>query len=377
MRQRVLIVGKLDSVHVARWLSQFKEEEIDFFLFPSSPHRRAHNSVKGLLAGDSVASFKTVRFLWFFGAPAWLADKFLGNLLRATVLKMVIKRLKPSVLHALELQNAGYLVERCLGGTQNNKGAMRLIVTNYGSDIYWFARFPKHREKLARLLALADIYSCECERDVLLARELGFSGEVMPVFPNAGGFSKKELGIPIVAPGDRWTIAVKGYEGWVGRAATALDGILSIARSLESYTIELYSCNHKTIRKARKIRRETNLDIHCWPKGRLSHSQMLEMFRRSIVYVGISESDGISTSLLEAMACGAIPVQTSSSCCDEWFSSSGIRVSEISPQVIGEAILQALELAQNPSNALNNRRIILEKASEERVKAAALGYYRK
>jgi glycosyltransferase involved in cell wall biosynthesis len=46
---------------------------------------------------------------------------------------------------------------------------------------------------------------------------------------------------------------------------------------------------------------------------------MIEMFGNSVAYVGASRSDGISTSVLEAMSAGAIPIQTSSSCAAEWF----------------------------------------------------------
>ena len=46
---------------------------------------------------------------------------------------------------------------------------------------------------------------------------------------------------------------------------------------------------------------------------------MLRMFARSRVYLGVSVSDAISTSALEAMAMGAFPIQTNTSCCDEWF----------------------------------------------------------
>jgi len=49
---------------------------------------------------------------------------------------------------------------------------------------------------------------------------------------------------------------------------------------------------------------------------------MLELFARSRIYIGISESDAISTSMLEAMSCGAFPIQTDTSCADEWISSA-------------------------------------------------------
>jgi len=38
-RKRILIVAMLDSVHTFRWLSQFKDSEIDFIIFPSKKHK--------------------------------------------------------------------------------------------------------------------------------------------------------------------------------------------------------------------------------------------------------------------------------------------------------------------------------------------------
>ena len=50
-----------------------------------------------------------------------------------------------------------------------------------------------------------------------------------------------------------------------------------------------------------------------------THGQMLTHFGEARIYMGISISDAISTSVLEAMAMGAFPIQTNTSCCDEWF----------------------------------------------------------
>jgi hypothetical protein len=42
-----------DSVHSARWLSQFIDQSIDFSLFPSSLHRRIHPILRSLIASTS------------------------------------------------------------------------------------------------------------------------------------------------------------------------------------------------------------------------------------------------------------------------------------------------------------------------------------
>ena len=73
---------------------------------------------------------------------------------------------------------------------------------------------------------------------------------------------------------------------------------------------------------------ETGLDITAHAKRALSHQQVPELFAKSKIYVGLSESDGISTSMLEATAMGAIPMQTSTACGDEWFKDSGVAVAK-------------------------------------------------
>jgi glycosyltransferase involved in cell wall biosynthesis len=52
--------------------------------------------------------------------------------------------------------------------------------------------------------------------------------------------------------------------------------------------------------------------------NRLSHEQMLQLFDRARIYISSSKSDGISTSFLEALVSGAYPIQSNTSCADEW-----------------------------------------------------------
>jgi glycosyltransferase involved in cell wall biosynthesis len=99
------------------------------------------------------------------------------------------------------------------------------------------------------------------------------------------------------------------------------------------------------------------------------------MFARSKIYVGLSESDGISTSMLEAMAMGAIPVQTSTACCDEWFGDSGVAVHEITVPAVKNAIREGLKLAEDPANAEKNLETITARAGAEMVKKIALAFY--
>lgn len=375
-RKVVIAVGMFDSVHFARWLKIFRDQPLDFLLFPSSPNRRTNAQLRSLVNGTSNASYQYAYGLSnVLGLPMWIIDRVLNNGLRGFLLRVLIERHRPDYVHALEMQNAGYVLLRALGKSDGGRKP-HIILTNYGSDIFWFSRFESHRNKIRNLLTLTDTYACECHRDVELAQNLGYRGRVMPVLPNAGGFEKAELECASSVPARRSTIAVKGYQGWAGRAAVALEALELVAPQVREYDIEIYSCNAITLRLARRLSRRTGLKISAYRKGALTHTEMLSMFRRSIAYIGISESDGISTSMLEAMAFGAIPVQTATACCSEWFTNTGVRVDTISSEAVAEAILAALELAKDPTNAEKNSQTIKQRASEEKVREAALQYYR-
>ena len=371
MRKRILVICMFDSIHSARWLSQFQDQDIEFLLFPSSPHRKIHKNLKGLVAGNSVANYKLFPLSRYFGLPLWIADKFVDNWFRSSLVKRAIKTFKPDFVHAMELQNAGYIAAKAM----ESKTSAKLIATNWGSDIFWFQQFPKHRQKLEQLLKTSDYYSCECNRDVALAKSLGFQGHVMPVIPNAGGFSKEVMDQQVSLLRDRKVIAIKGYHGWVGRAKVALEAVEAIAADLKSYRLVVYSANRGTIKLAKQISSRTGLDITVFGKGKLSHNQVLELFASAKIYVGLSVSDGISTSLLESMAMGAIPVQTATACCDEWFTDSGVKVTEITVEKVQAAILAGLKLAEDQSLSDKNRQIIRTKANAEDVAKIAQGFY--
>jgi len=49
-----------------------------------------------------------------------------------------------------------------------------------------------------------------------------------------------------------------------------------------------------------------------------TYGEILNLYGQARVYIGLSTADGISTSLLEAMAMGAFPIQSNTACANEW-----------------------------------------------------------
>ena len=110
---------------------------------------------------------------------------------------------------------------------------------------------------------------------------------------------------PVTLTSERKLILVKGYESFVGRASVALAAIDLISDQIRNFEIVVYSANKKTSKLVYRLNKKKNLNIKVFPKKKLSHEEMLNLFKRARVYVGVSLSDGISTSLLEAIATGA------------------------------------------------------------------------
>ena len=371
-RPAILVVCMVDSIHVARWLQQFKDEKYDFHIFPSGPNRKIHARLRDLAVSKSDASFNFHRTAKF-NLHIWLADKCLRGSVRRLLLSRYVKLVNPDFVHAIEFQQAGYLSMSALEAQIGEN--LPLMVTNWGSDIFWFRRFPVHEKKIRKLLGMAKYYSAECERDVLLARNHGFNGTAFPVIPNAGGINVVSTRERTDYNQSRNLVSIKGYDGWVGRAGAALRALPLLKVELANLKIIVFSANLKTRVLAWWIQQRHRIEVIVHSKNALSHSQVQEIFRKSLVYVGVSESDGISTSMLEAMASGAIPVQTATACCKEWFVETGVQIDRIDSSSVADAITRGLQLARNEENQRRNIEIIEERASVEKVKAAAIAQY--
>ncbi len=308
---RILVIGMADSVHLAKWLKQFSNSGHVFEIVSSSPHRRVHPILKDLL--KSSASYRLHWISRLLSLPLWVGDRVLRDWLRGSLIAWRSRSFKPDLVHVLEFQNGGYSYLRA---TQLTKSLdVPLLLTPYGSDIYWFQQFPEHLVKIQKLLRRADGISSECQRDELLAREYGFQGKFGPRLPASGGMnlllSRSQNQI-------RTRISVKGYQNHWGQALVALKCIEDLAEVLQDFEITLFSCNRKTLKAASRLSAKTGLKVTAFGKGALKNDQVHRILSESIALVSLSKSDGVPASMLEAMANGAVPIQSNTSAADEW-----------------------------------------------------------
>lgn len=385
-RPRILFVAMPDSVHTARWIRQLSDTGWDIHLFPSrlgDPHP--------LLAGvrihepalDRLRRLVRVEIRWPMHvrgvARLRAAVERLGRPFEpAARLARLVRRLKPDLVHSLEIQQAGCQTldaKRRLGGA-----FPPWIVTNWGSDIFLFGRFPEHAARIREVLGACDIYDCECHRDVRLGREFGFHGPVWPVLPNAGGYDVERLK-SLRAPGPasaRRLIALKGYQGWAGRALVGLRAIELAADALKGYRVAVYSALTEDVHIAARLTAlSTGIPIEIVPHQ--SHDDMMRLHGQARISIGLSISDSISTSLLEAMIMGSFPIQSGTGAADEWIrdGESGIIVHPDDPEATAAAIRRAAAddaLVDRAADA--NGRTALDRLDARLIRLQAIEAYR-
>ena len=380
---RILFVAMPHSVHTARWISQIADLQHELHLFPST-EAAPHPSLKRVRLHCVGIGFRTIsrvvnilkrkrasRRIPLFALFTALFD-------RSVYLKKVIKRVKPDIIHSLEIQHAGYLTfaaRKRLGGRFPT-----WIVTNWGSDIYFFGRLAEHRNKIKSVLAACDYYSCECQRDVKLAEDMGLKGEILPVLPNTGGFDLKHA-YKLRRKGltsSRRLILLKGYQHWSGRALVGLRSIELCRQELQGYHVAIYSANNDVKIAAELVSQLTGIPIDIiFPN---SYDEMLNFFGNARVYIGLGISDGISTSLLEAMIMGAFPIQSGTSCADEWIENgkTGLIVPPEDPEIIAAAIRRAVtDDALVNSAAEENMRGATERLDRSIIQPQVIAMYEK
>lgn len=318
--KKILMVGMADSIHLANWLENMRDIQVAVILVSSSPHRNVHPKIVELLANPNNQGLRLSMPMWSrrFGLGLWAVDRIFGERVRGFLVRKLIDLEKPSVIHVVEFQHAGYILLKALKNWTPQR-AFSLLVSNYGSDIYWFGRFSKHKTRIQSLLALADLYTSECSRDISLAEKFGYQGHSI-LIPNTGGVDFSEL--PSLTSkelcSERTVVVIKGYQGKFGLAVLGVLALWHERHVLKGFKIVSFSTNLVTALALLLFRGFSGLDVSINLKGRLAHKQVLSLMSQARIFIGLSRSDGISTSLLEAMAMGAFPIQTGTSCANEW-----------------------------------------------------------
>lgn len=316
---KILFVAFPDSIHTVRWISQIKDQGWELYLFPSV-HIMPHDELQGCKVFHPIFNYWGMYLGQDLTIQQRISNKFRYEIAKRykthlnssqALLRHIIQRVKPDIIHYLGFQNAGYLLLDALARNSFKSGVV--MGSSWGSDIYLFGRLKEHKKRIQDLLNFTDYYIPDCERDISIAKHLGYDNRVLPVFPVTGSIDVRSLQqLVSVRPSQRKKILVKGYQNFAGRALDALEAIKLLADYLKSYQIVIYSASDSISITAELISEQTGLDIVI--QGKTSHEGMLQLFAESRVHVGVSISDGLSNAVIESMVMGTFIIQSGTAC---------------------------------------------------------------
>ena len=386
---RILFVAMSNSIHTARWISQIEDQGWDLHLFPSIDTGTSHSDLKKVTIHETFYTDRARRnsSVTTRGIPisSTTLVSITKRLLRKTSLGVeqskklakLIRNLKPDIIHSMEIQHAGYLT---LEAKERFNGDFPCwIVTSWGSDISLFGRLADHKRKVNEVLSKCDYFTCDCERDIKLVRNHGFSGTVFPPSLGGGGFDLA-LCNSLRSPkktSERRQIILKGYQGWSGRALVGLRALRRCSSLLDGFQIFIFSASNEVRISAELFKSDTGIPISIIPNG-TSHMEILRHQGESRVYLGLGISDGLPNALLEAMIMGAFPIQSNTSCADEWIQDgkTGILVHPEDPQAIAAAIQRAVTDDTLVNRAADiNTRVAAERLDQSVIQPQVIEMY--
>ena len=379
LTNKVLLVAMLDSIHTSRWLSQFVGTDTVFSLFPSRRFRKIHPVLVDLIKkypenfqiqipNKLISLAGYIDFLFIE-----ISSSIFGCDSRLYLLEKLSTRTKAKYIHALEFQGAGYLC----ADLESLKQSI-FIVTNWGSDIYFYQDQIPHRDRIIDVLSKANFYSAECSRDYELARKFGFTGNDLPCIPNTGGFRASDK-VPFrLVPSKREQIIVKAYGGTFGRGDYAIQAVYQLLKVDPKWKVFFYSVTPDLVDPITQLTEKYPEKIrYVTQKDNLPHELLMDEFSKSAVYLGCSRSDGLSTSFMEAASMGTFPIQTDTSCAGEWVD-KGITAKIIPCELtsVVEALLDTTEHISDFDSACDRNVVIIQNSLKwEDVRRKAMRFY--
>lgn len=392
-RKKILFVAMAQSVHTARWISQLAEQDWDLHLFPSSDEK-AYPELRDVVLHDTIYrktpdyNLNVTHKGWAIRSPFFAQELFtLSKLVlgrfssveqRAKRLAKLIERLKPDIVHTLELSSSGEVSLLALNMLQGEWPIW--IINHWGDELPFFSRLAAYADKIKAVVRTADYFTSECGRDFKLAEAVGFKGKFWPIIPAAGGFDIPHLQTlrqagPI---SERKLILLKGYQNFRGRALFGLRAIELCADLLEGYRVCVYSAYTEDVKVSVELMAQKGIPIEIIP--RLPHNDdILRIFGQSRIYMGLSLADGASTSMLQSMVMGAFPIQSNTACADEWIKDgeTGLIVHPEDVEGIAAALRRALtDDALVNGAALENAKVAEARLDYATVKHQVVDLYR-
>lgn len=364
---RILFVCQ-QYIHAERWINQLKDTNHEIYVFDCLDRPVS----KGLEWTNFIGNWGK-RKLPYFKGEHFIKKRFpkLYNKIERFLkvrpeekLEAIIQEIQPDLVHSLEMQSQTYHVLPV-----RKKIKFQWAYFSWGSDLFLYQNDKIHLPKIKEVLRHLDYFFADNTRDIKLAKQLGFQKEDTHVFPGGGGYQLKHYAKYLTPLQERKTILIKGYHHWAGRALFVLEALVLLKDELSEYDIYVYSAHQVVVERIEALNHKFNMNIaYTTRRQELSHEELLSKFGRALLAIGNSISDGIPNTLLEAIICGAFPIQSNPGGVSEDYIEDGINGYLIQSPESKE------EIANHIKNALSDQELLANAFEKNQERAKTLAY---
>jgi len=370
----------LDAGHMVTLVTTYPCQEI-----PGVEHIIPLHVAFGSLAGGGSSPSSALRRLVRRFRPLFQAARNtfapLGMERAGRQFSRLVEQVQPDIVHALRIPYEGILASHTPPG-------IPLVVNIWGNDFTLHANSSRMLGRLTTgTLRRADALMADTRRDLRLAVRWGFdSTKPALALPSAGGIDLEQVGAAVPLPFRQevfakipkdipWVVNPRGI-----RAYTRTDVFFqSIPLVLNRWQNVRFLCPGMENRKeAEDWVQRLGIGDHVHLLPVLSQDDLWRLFSRSVMSLSITMHDGTPNTLLEAMACGSLPIAGDLETLREWITPgvNGLLVDPNQPQAVADAMLLGFTNPQLFRTAAEiNRNIILERAETRMVREKLQKFY--
>jgi glycosyltransferase involved in cell wall biosynthesis len=382
---RLLFVADGRSPITLNWIRYFVERGDDVYLastFPCRPELpfsgmeivpvafsglktapEAGSTPRRGMWGASTLKLRTVIRQWLGPLTIFRASRRL---------RRFIEQVQPDLIHAMRIPYEGMLAA-------DAAGLAPLVVSVWGNDFTLHApAAPLMRHYTEWTLKVADALHADCQRDIRLGKQMGFDpNRPTLVTPGNGGIRLDVFHPPQSPQTAPLVVNPRGLRAYI-RNDTFFAAIPLVLRERPDARFACVSM--AGVREAIETVGRLGLESVVELLPARPHAQMAELFRAAQVVVSPATHDGTPNTLLEAMACGCLPVAGDLDSIREWIKpgENGLLADPGDPRALAAAILRGLNDAALREQAVTkNAVLIAERAEYTRNMARVVGLYEK
>tara|TARA_R110001632_G_scaffold66751_3_gene157084 strand:- start:3125 stop:4273 length:1149 start_codon:yes stop_codon:yes gene_type:complete len=305
---KILMVS-MNSIHFRRWSEQLRDSGHDLYWFDIrdqgfAPSLSFMTQITGWKKGflkNKGRSFLKQKAPKLF---AQLSNRFDTPV--AEAFEAALLDIQPDLVHSFALYvSCGPILE-----VMQRHDRIKWLYSSWGSDLYYFQNIPEYLSQIKEVLPRMNYLMTDCQRDAQIAIKYGFKGTHLGVFPGGGGFDISEIKPLRQAYAERKVILVKGNQNRSGRALVVLEALDKLGSLLKDYTVIVFGAENKDVLAYGKQDSRKHGIPSIEVRGLEDHDAILEAMCRAKIYIGNSNSDGMPNTLLEAICCGAFPIQS-------------------------------------------------------------------